>query len=125
MIYLATPFTHKDSNIMNERLSLVTKVNYILIEKGITCISPVFYGCALSEKVKNRDLSWTTWERFCKDLIDKCKMMIVLNVFEWEKSTGVTEEIKYCKDNNIPVLLLSEEEIYNFDGLNLTNFINL
>jgi hypothetical protein len=52
-------------------------------------------------------------------------MMIVLNVFEWEKSTGVTEEIKYCKDNNIPVLLLSEEEIYNFDGLNLTNFINL
>jgi len=37
--------------------------------------------------------------RLCLDLLAKCDKMVVLS----EKSKGVSREISYCMDNNIPV----------------------
>ena len=54
---------------------------------------------------------WEFWKRYSQALLAKSDGMIVLKLDGWEKSTGVQAEIEICKNQNIPVIFFSFEDI--------------
>ncbi|AKB61758.1 TIR domain-containing protein [Methanosarcina mazei] len=48
-------------------------------------------------------LPQTQWEKLIKEKINKCNMLIVLVGKYMASATGVAKEIKFAKDQNIPV----------------------
>lgn len=48
-------------------------------------------------------LPQTQWEKLIKEKINKCNMLIVLVGKYMASATGVAKEIKFAKDQNVPV----------------------
>lgn len=48
----------------------------------------------------------------CLDMLGKCDLMLVFG--NWESSRGCNKEIRYCKDNNIPYMILKPLNIMEY-----------
>lgn len=57
------------------------------------------------------DTSYTDGLQICIDLLIKCDMMLVFG--DYENSKGCCTEIDFCKNNNIPYLVISSENNLN------------
>lgn len=108
--YLAGAYSDKDSLVMEERFLVLTEIAAKLVKEGYVVFSPISYGHLLVE-FEEMPVEFSFWENFCISLLSKCDEMIVLSEGH-EQSKGVLAEIEYCKKNDIPYKILSEEEIY-------------
>lgn len=43
---------------------------------------------------------------YCTDLLYHCDIMLVFG--DWKNSTGCTKEIEFCKENNIPYIIIDD-----------------
>lgn len=48
--------------------------------------------------------AYSFWADWCHEFLIKCDKMIVLMVDGWKESTGVQDEIIFCKSNYIPIV---------------------
>ena len=108
MIYLASPYSHDDPNIVQERVDITTKVVNKLLQEGKTVVSPVVYGHNI---VKTCGLpgDWGFWEKFCKEMISKSDEVLVLPLDGWEESIGVQGELEYADKLGIFVTIMNSE----------------
>jgi hypothetical protein len=102
MIYVASPYSHPDKKIQEERYVLVSKACAELVSKGYIAFSPITYGHTLIG-FKDMPGDWKFWNNFCISFLEKCETMIVLTIPGWEESVGIKEEIEFAKKNNIKV----------------------
>jgi len=102
LIYLASPYGHRDPAVMQDRYEQVCQAAADMVAEGQMAISPIAYGHTL---LGYREMpgDWTFWESFCISLLAKCDRMIVLQMDGWQESRGVQAEIRYAEANGIPV----------------------
>lgn len=105
MIYLASPYSHNDPEIVEQRVEMTTKVINTLLQQGKTVISPVVYGANI---VKTCGLpgDWKFWENFCIEVLSLCDELYVLPLDDWETSIGMKGEIDYANNNGKKVTIL-------------------
>jgi len=108
MIYVASPYSHEDGKIREERYEKVTKYVADLVSKGHVAISPITYGHSLL-KYKKMPTDFKFWENFCLDLLSKSDIMYVYKMDGWINSKGIQMEIKYAEENNIPIVYIVEQ----------------
>lgn len=72
-------------------------------ENNCIGISPMVMGYPLLP-YKNKAATWDEWKDVCISLMQICSELVVFKFSGWEKSTGVTEEIKFAKSMNIPII---------------------
>lgn len=102
IIYLATPYSHEDKNIVESRYIQTANKCAELISEGNVVISPIFYGHNL---LKLRDMpgDWEFWKNFCESFLYKSDELWVYMIDGWDQSTGVKCEIDLAKNLNIPI----------------------
>ena len=103
MIYVASPYSHPDKEIQEERYRIVSGACARLVAEGHIAFSPITYGHTL---IGFRDMpgDWAFWNKFCISFLSKCEVIVVLMIPGWGGSQGIREEIRYAEQNGINVI---------------------
>lgn len=107
LVYLASPYSHKDPNIMNERFEIVQEVAVNMLSQNIYAFSPIAYNHPMLKF--NLPGNWEFWEEYDKAFLDHSDLVVVLMIDGWDISVGVQAEIEYAGEIGIPVIYLSIE----------------
>lgn len=102
MIFLSSPYSHKDKGVIEQRVQLASKICAKMVANGEVVISPIVYGHTLLQ-YHEMPSDWTFWKNYCETFLIKCDKLIVVKMEGWDTSEGVTAEIKFAIDNNIIV----------------------
>jgi hypothetical protein len=106
IIYLATPYGHKDKAIETWRLEVFEKVDAHLAAKGHSIISPMhMIDYALS---RGLPVTWDYWQEHGETLLCQSDSLVIICVPEWRDSKGVAGEIALAKKHNKIITYLYE-----------------
>jgi len=100
--YLASPYSHKDPDVMQTRFWCAVETSAELIRDGRNIFSPIAHshemGLILGDSC-NHDL----WLRVDLAMLAKAKKLVVLRLEGWEQSFGVQQEIALAEALHIPI----------------------
>lgn len=101
LIYLASPYTGTKEK-QQERFEQAVDCAGYLLNMGVHIISPIImcHQIVLSTEMPG---DWSFWSKYDFNLLSKCDELWVLCLTDVEKSKGVGEEIKYAKENKVPI----------------------
>jgi len=109
LIYIASPYTHKDKSVMEVRFKEVCRVAAALCCDGHFVYSPIATSHPLMEYGVPGD--WKYWSEFDELMISRCDVLAVCMMDGWDRSTGVNAELFIAKDLEMPIVYLNPEEI--------------
>jgi hypothetical protein len=101
MIYLATPYSHPDPLIREERFRLASITAGYLMQQGLIVFSPIAHTHPIAS-LCSLPLGWEYWHKFDIEFITLCEKLIVVKMIGWEESHGIREEIKIAESLNKP-----------------------
>lgn len=98
LIYLASPYTGNEV----PNFEAVAKKASELMVKGYIIFCPISMCHPMSVHGKLPG-GWEFWEKFDRTYLSVCNRVIVYRLPGWEKSKGVTAEIKIAQELGIPI----------------------
>lgn len=107
MIYLASPYSHPDPDVREQRYRDACRATAALLRAGLTVFSPIAHSHALVEHGLPAD--WKFWERFDHAYLERCDLLVVLMLAGWKISVGVQAEIRIARELGKPVSYLEAE----------------
>lgn len=107
IIYLATPYSHGDRSVIEDRYLKTANKTAELVSQGYVVISPIFYGHNLLN-YKDMPGDWQFWKNFCESFLYKSDELWVYMIDGWSESTGVLAEIELAKSLNIPIVYIEQ-----------------
>lgn len=113
LYYLASPYSHENREVMNERARLATKAAVDLLNKGIYVFAPIPYNAPW--EAYELPFHWDFWAEFDKAFVSRMDAVVVLQLEGWDKSRGVAAEVEFANENGIPVYHLTLDQIENSD----------
>lgn len=111
VIYLASPYSHPDKEVRQQRFEEACRVQAELLHlHGNTCafIGPIAMTHSIA-MLSELPTDWQFWKRHDETLLSRCDELWVIMMEGWHSSVGVAAEIKFAYDNNIPVVYVREE----------------
>lgn len=108
MIYLASPYTSRDSLIIKTRFLIVEQVTAQLLEQGHFIYSPIIHCHQLASKYA-LPTDFDFWRRYNFDMIRRCDEFWVLTIPGWQESKGVTAECDLAYTLDLPRSHVDEE----------------
>jgi len=103
MIYLASPYTHPDLAVMEDRFDKMCRVAGAYMKQGIIVYSPIVHCHPIAVRV-DLPRDWEFWKKFDTETVLASKMVHVIKLPGWETSKGIAAEVKIAQDAGIPVL---------------------
>lgn len=103
LYYLAQPYSiNSDESIRERRHDYAVKKVAEYLSKGYNVFSPILNSHlpALRHNLPN---DWNFWQNIDKTYIALCSELWVLMMDQWERSVGLTAEIKYAESIGIPI----------------------
>lgn len=116
IIYIATPYSHPDPNVVKERMNVFARVAGTLALRGYTVVSPC-YNHFILDYMPGLATDWHTWRMYSEELLSKSHRIVVLCQDRWEESIGVRAEIGYANQCKIPIIYMSDFEATSADAL--------
>ena len=110
LIYLACPYTHRDSRVSVDRFREVNKVAAGLIKEGFLVFSPISHSHPITVHGIRGDFEY--WKEFDKAIMDLCEELYVLKLEGWRESKGVAFEMSYMESKGKPVVYVEPEDYY-------------
>ena len=109
LTYLATPYTHDDPAIRQQRFDDVTKVAARLMLEGHLIYSPISHThyMAVHHELPNE---WEFWKSHCETFLAVSRLVIVLKLDGWRESVGVAAEIEIAETMGIDVEYMELEQ---------------
>jgi len=103
-IFLATPYSHHDPKIEQDREYLVTEVAAKLMLRGQIVYSPITYGYAIAYRF---DLphDYEFWLTLNDAFLERASAVYILDTSNWQTSAGVRHEHMVATNHNIPTFL--------------------
>jgi len=111
-LYLASPYSHDNWNIMQARYAQARDLVAHLLQQNITVFSPIVH-CHELAKVKGMPTDHEFWMTYNFRMLAPARKLLVLMLEGWESSKGVASEIQYARVHGKPVLLRRPLEIVN------------
>lgn len=102
MIYLASPYSHPDPAVREQRFRAACRMAGELMRQGVRVFSPIAHTHPIALE-GDLPLGWDFWEQFDREMIAACEAVVVLTLDGWRESKGVTAEIAIAKELGIPV----------------------
>ena len=112
IVYLASPYSDKDKDVVAERTRVTSLVAAKLVSKEVHAISPVVYGTTLMahEQTKDDD-SWKSWQHFCNAFIDIATAVYIVKLPGWETSSGVQGEMLRAASRGIACFMIDPQTL--------------
>ena len=102
LIYLATPYSHEDPAIRQERFEVVNRVAASLMLAGEHVYSPISHTHPIA-LAGDLPKCWDFWQEFDRLMLSKCYKMLILRQEGWQESEGVKAERGIARELGIPV----------------------
>ena len=109
MIYLASPYTHPDPAVRQERFEAACRAAAALIGAGRIVFSPVSHSHPICQHGLPGD--WEFWQRQDIELLAACDEVVVLKLDGWQHSCGVKAEIAAARALGKGVGFVTEAEL--------------
>jgi len=109
MIYLASPYSHPDSDVQRSRFHQVCVVAAEMMGRGEQVFSPIAHTHPIAE-CGDLPTGWAYWEAFDRWYIERCDEVVVLMLDGWKDSLGVKAEIKLAIELNTAVRYITGKE---------------
>lgn len=120
LIYLATPYSHPDPEVMKQRFHSVNKVAAKLMKEGLHIFSPISHSHPIAIE-NDLPTNWEYWESYDRAFLKASRKLIVLKLDGWENSVGVTAEIKIAKELGIEIEYIENTEYPNAVSVDSTD----
>ena len=111
MIYLASPYSHEDSDVREGRFAAVCAVAADLMAQGIVVFSPIAHKHPIAEFGNLDALDADFWLKFDKEFLLRSEVLWILQLEGWDESYGICQEIEFATEHNIPVGYLDPETL--------------
>jgi len=111
MVYLASPYSHPDPKVVQERFEAITRIAAEITAQGITAYSPITYGHTLWEFKKDIPTDWRFWIDICFEFLDLSQELWVVCLPGWDQSIGVKAEIERAIERGMKIVYLDEAGI--------------
>jgi hypothetical protein len=108
IIYLASPYSHDDKEVMESRYQAAIDGCAKLIEMGYCPISPIVQSHPVANK-HDMGLEFDTWEQIDYALIDACDELCILEMDGTWESKGISKEIQYASLKCKPTWIMKHE----------------
>lgn len=106
MIYLASPYSHEDPAVMEERYQQALEVSSQMLSAGNVVFSPVVYGHHFAIQ-HGHGVDFNTWEMFNITMLRHAAGMAILKLPGWKESKGIAAEFSLAISLYIPVVHLA------------------
>ncbi len=108
MIYVASPYSHPDKDVVEYRVKTVSQYSAKLLIDKQPSISPITVGTTI---LKYTDLpsDFEFWQQFSYDLLSVCTEIHILMLDGWRESIGVQAEIAYAEEHNITITYIKPQ----------------
>lgn len=105
MIYLASPYSDPDPDVMAERANEVAAIAAKLFCNGLHIYCPIaaWHWVAVDHELPK---DWPAWRGLDFAFLRHATEMWIADIPGWEKSVGVTAERKLAEHMEIPVRLV-------------------
>lgn len=106
LTYLANPYSG-DTAQKNYRFEMATRAASWLMTNfpHLNVFSPIVHSHPL-HVIGGLRGDWTFWERIDREFLTLSGLVVVLTLDGWEKSVGVTAELKIASDLKLPTVYL-------------------
>jgi len=106
LIYLGQPYTDPDPHVMTNRYAHGRRAAASLFSDGLHVYAPIvaWHDAA---KVHQLPTDWKRWRDQDLDFLERCDELYVLCLDGWAGSQGLSAEIAYATDHNMPITMLS------------------
>ena len=105
MIYLASPYTHSDPFVREERYLRASKALTFLLSRHEWAYSPIVH-CHELAKIGGLPPDAGFWQDYDFYMLGKCDKFYILRIEGWEQSKGVAAEKAEAERLSIPVTYL-------------------
>ncbi len=112
LYYLASPYTHNNENIRQQRFEQASKITVDLLKYNIFTFSPIAYNHPMVKFDLPTD--WGFWKEYDSIFLKKCDGLIVLQLEGWNTSIGVLAEIEIAKTLNLSINYLDPNNLEDF-----------
>ena len=103
MIYVASPYSHPDESIRENRYVEVRKYVYELIKIGEFAYSPIVYAHELSKNHKlPTDALW--WQNFNENFMKRSDVCHFYLMDGWKQSHGMSLELAFAEKIGLKVV---------------------
>lgn len=111
--YFASPYTNKDSAVVEERFLKVQEATAFFMKHGFATYSPIVH---CHEIVKKFDLptTWDFWWAYNQRFMASAKDIWVFKLDGWSESKGVQKEIEYANTHFKPVLFIEPDQLSRY-----------
>jgi len=114
LIYLASPYSHKDNKVRQSRYEIAVLVTAkLLASEEVNVFSPIAHSHPLTLTNVTIRHDWDFWKEIDFQMIRKCDMLIALEMDGSDTSLGMQEEIAYAHELGIPVIHAPLESFLN------------
>lgn len=110
MIYLASPYSHSDPAVMQQRYEAMVQVVNHFYRQNIRVYSPIVHNHPVAV-LGGLPRTWEFWEGIDLDMLARCDEFCVIQLPGWETSKGVAAELEFAKRYQIPVHFSVPSEI--------------
>jgi hypothetical protein len=102
LAYLAAPYSHFDPRVRAARFEAINQCASVLMRNGLYLFSPISHTHPIA-LAGGLPTGFDFWENYDRVMLSACGLLVVLMLDGWEKSTGVTGEIKIATHNKQPI----------------------
>lgn len=114
LIYIGTPYWHKDEEVREARFKNATMVAAYLTKANYAVFSPVTHAHAMHKMygpITQR--GWEFWRHVDLPVLECAGLLIVLTMTGWQDSVGLNGEMKRAAELNIPQLYIRLHEMHD------------
>jgi nucleoside 2-deoxyribosyltransferase len=108
MIYLASPYSHPDPAVREQRFRAACRAMATLLRTGHVVFSAIVHSHPLVEHGLPAD--WKFWECIDRQHLERCDEVVVLMLDGWRESTGVRAEVRIARELGKPVRYVAPED---------------
>jgi len=101
-IYLASPYSSPNTQIMHYRFAKVTKATAELLRQGNTVFSPIVYGHDLAKNHK-LPVDIKFWWKLDKAMLESASALWILTLDGWKSSKGIRREAGHAIKLQLPI----------------------
>lgn len=107
LVYLASPYTHPDLNVRQDRYEMATMAAAKLMAMGFAVFSPIAHSHHIADFLPDGTVvDHEFWMRQDLPWLRKADALFVLRLEGWEESRGVNAEIHCARHIGMPVEFL-------------------
>lgn len=115
LIYLASPYSSTDPEVILARVDATANALARLIEQGHCVFSPIVHSHPIAHLVSFSPINHAEgelsgWMAFDFTFIDHCEEVWVLQIDGWDQSRGIAAEVEYAKQQGKTVRYIAADD---------------